>query len=571
MLYPTRRDSQIAVVGERELPPILENGQPGSVDYYAEFIDQARMFEADYETGFHDFLRLKYTGRVFDLVIAMGDAPLAFISRYRHLLFADTPVVFFSSGRPPRRLANSTGLAVPINLSDTLALAAAMQPDIRQVFVVSGASGSDLEFEKAARAQFRAFESRFAFTYLSGLSTKDLEARLSALPSHSIIYYLLVDRDGAGEIFHPLEYLNRVTAVANAPVYCWVDSAMDRGIVGGGLKDQSAQTKAIGELAVRVLRGELADSIPISSPDLNVRQVDWRQLQRWGIIEARLPAGTLVRFREPSALDRYYPYVLGVAMLLLAQTALIAGLLVQRSRRRLAEEQLRGSQAALRTSYERIRALGARLLLAQEGERSRIARELHDDVSQQMALLSIDLEQLGAAVPVDAASLADDVLNRAQSISRSVHDLSHRLHPAKLRLIGLVAALNGLRRELSASGIDITFTHEKIPPTLPSDLTLCLFRIVQEALQNALKHSAARQVSIHLSRASEGLALTVSDNGTGFDVDAAWGKGLGLVSMSERVEAIGGTFEIRSTPGAGTRLAVKVPLCVTEDADMVAV
>jgi signal transduction histidine kinase len=320
-----------------------------------------------------------------------------------------------------------------------------------------------------------------------------------------------------------------------------------------------------------VLRGELADSIPTSSPDLNVTQVDWRQLRRWGISEARVPAGTLIRFREPSAWDRYTFYILIALAVVLAQTALIAGLLVQRTRRRQAEGQVRGSQTELRTSYERIRDLGSRLLNAQETERSRIARELHDDISQQMALLEIDLELLGGAVQGDAEGLAGEVLNRAQSIAKSVHDLSHRLHPAKLRLIGLVAALHGLQRELSQSHIAITFTHDNVPSTLPPELTLCLFRIVQEALQNAIKYSGAHQVSVHLSCSSDGLALTIVDDGVGFDVTAAWGKGLGLISIDERLEAIGGTFEIRSKPGAGTRLEVTVPFRVAQDTETVAV
>src|SRR5207247_1712068 len=109
------------------------------------------------------------------------------------------------------------------------------------------------------------------------------------------------DRDGSNRNLNPLEYVDRLAMVANAPIYCWVDSAMDHGIVGGDLKDQVAQTNAVGALAVRLLNGERADSIPVSAPDLNVKQVDWRQLRRWGISEARVPAGTLVRFRERSA------------------------------------------------------------------------------------------------------------------------------------------------------------------------------------------------------------------------------------------------------------------------------
>src|SRR5262249_29831129 len=164
-----------------------------------------------------------------------------------------------------------------------------------------------------------------------------------------------------------------------------------------------------------------------------------------------------------------------------------------------------------------------------------------------------------------------EALNRVQDLVRSVHDLSHRLHPSRLRLIGLVAALQGLQREVSVSGIDVTLTHEDVPAILPPDLTLCLFRVVQEALQNAVKYSGARHVLVHLAGKTEELVLTIADDGTGFDVGAAWGKGLGLVSMSERLEAVGGTLEIHSERGAGTRLEIRAPLRFSQASQSVAV
>jgi signal transduction histidine kinase len=273
-----------------------------------------------------------------------------------------------------------------------------------------------------------------------------------------------------------------------------------------------------------------------------------------------VPVGTVVRFRTPSAWDRFAPYLVAAAMLVFAQSALIGGLLIQRSRRRQAESDLLTNQIELRQSYEQIRSLGARLLNAQETERARVARDLHDDISQQMALLEIDLEQLAGVVNGDADGLMQDTLLRAQEIGRSVHDLSHRLHPAKLRLIGLVAALQGLRRELSLQNIEISFNHKNVPPVIPEELALCLFRIVQEALHNAIKYSQGRHVTVDLRGGTSGLALTVSDDGVGFDVSANWRKGLGLISMRERLEAVGGSLEIHSTPGAGTRLEVAVPL-----------
>jgi signal transduction histidine kinase len=252
----------------------------------------------------------------------------------------------------------------------------------------------------------------------------------------------------------------------------------------------------------------------------------------------------------------------------LAQAALIAGLLIHRAKRQAAEHQMRRSQAALRTSYERVRRLGSRLLTAQERERSRIARELHDDISQQLAVLQWDLKLLGRTVQGSAEAVAVEAAKRTEEIVTSVHDLAHRLHPARLQLVGLVAALDGLQRELSKPDITITFAHENVPALVP-DLSLCLFRIVQEALQNAVKYSEANKVSVDLCGVSDGIALTIVDDGVGFDVDAVWGSGLGLISMHERVEAIGGTFEIRSSPGAGTRLEVRVPASILRGTEAV--
>ena len=559
VVYSTRRDAQIVAIGERELPRILEHGL-GRLDYYSEYIDDARFSDSAYRDAFRDFLLLKYQNVRFDAVIAVQDAALELVSGVRSQLFPGAPIVFFASGPVSGRIENATGLVAALTFTDTLALVADLQPQVRQIFVVSGASPSDMEYERLARQQFAPFESRFEITYFAGLRSTELESRLPNLPANSAIYYLIVNRDGSGENVHPLEYLSHVTAIANAPVYCWVDSAMGRGIVGGSLKDQSEQLDALGRLALRVLSGESAEGIPVSSPNLNVRQVDWRQLRRWGISESRVPQGTRVLFKEPSVWDRYKVYILAAAAVLVAQSFLIAGLLLQRRMRRQAEDHVRRDEEALRGSYERIRHLGSRLLQAQDSERSRIARELHDDISQQVALLSIDLELLLGAVQPDTEPLAGEALNRAQDLARSVHDLSHRLHPTKLRLIGLVPALQALQRELSRSDTTIAFTHEGVPAKLPLDLTLSVFRVVQEAVQNALKHGRARTVTVDLRGGSNVLALTVSDDGVGFDVDAAWGEGLGLISMGERIEAIEGTLDIRSTPGGGTCLTITVPL-----------
>jgi signal transduction histidine kinase len=569
VLYSARRDAQIATIGERELPGILEQGL-GNLDYYSEYIDQARFPDQAYQAALRDFLRLKYRRVRFDAVIAVQDAAIDLVRDARLDLFPGAPLIFLATSPVSGPLENATGLVVGLNFGATLPFIADLQPRVHQLFVITGAAPADQEYETLARSQLRPFESRFTITYLNGLPTRELESRISSLPVDSAIYYLLVNRDGAGAIVHPLEYLSRLSAIANAPMYSWVDSAMDRGIVGGSLEDQVVQVDALGRLALRVLSGEAANRIPVASPNLNVNQVDWRQLQRWGIRESALPRGTRVLFKEPSVWDRYWVYILVAATVLLAQSLLIAGLLLHRRRRRQAESQVHHSEEALRSSYDRIRDLGSRLLHAQDAERSRIARELHDDISQQVALLSIDLELLTGALPADSEPLADEVLNRAQHIASSVHDLSHRLHPTKLRLMGLVAALRTLQREMSRSEPTIELTHDSVPAHLPSDLTVSLFRIVQEALQNAVKYSGARTVHVHLEGGPDGLGLAIWDDGVGFDVDSVWGKGLGLISIRERVEAIGGTLDIRSAPGAGACFTIHVPLSLESAAEAAA-
>ena len=268
---------------------------------------------------------------------------------------------------------------------------------------------------------------------------------------------------------------------------------------------------------------------------------------------------------EPGIWEPYRFYVLAASALLLTQTLLIAGLLIQRERKQRAERELRRRQSELQISYGRIRDLGMRLLNAQEAERARIAHELHDDISQQLSLLAIYLDMLRSQADGPARELIDEAVASAENIVASVHDLSRRLHPYKLRLIGLVAALQDLHNAVAQAGIAITFTHENVPADLPQDLTLCLFRIAQEALQNALKHSHARSVTMRLIGEPTELVLSIVDDGVGFDVDAAWGNGLGLVGIRERLDSIGGKFEILSKQGAGTSLIVRVARTVIED------
>jgi PAS domain S-box-containing protein len=232
------------------------------------------------------------------------------------------------------------------------------------------------------------------------------------------------------------------------------------------------------------------------------------------------------------------------------QPSIIRGFTIDVSRSRQAE-------AALRD-------LSGRLINAQEEERSRVARELHDDLSQRMALLSIELEQLSDAMNGSAKLRRrfESLQNQAQEISSDIHRLSYRLHPSKLDHLGLAAALKSLCEQINASGKLRVYLHQQsFAEMLPKDITLCLFRIAQETLRNAVKHSQASHVRVIVQKYEVEVRLAVIDDGCGFDMQSpSFTEGLGFVGMRERLRIVGGTLEIYSQLAQGTRINVAIPL-----------
>ena len=212
---------------------------------------------------------------------------------------------------------------------------------------------------------------------------------------------------------------------------------------------------------------------------------------------------------------------------------------------------------------EALRNLGGQLIKGQEDERRRVARELHDDLNQRLALLSIELEELGLKMPGDREDLSVSVRTlrtRAKEISSEVHRLSHQLHPAKLDHLGLAAGIKSLCEEVSDHHqIEIDFSLSGFPAVVSPEISLCIYRVAQESLHNITKHSGARTARIALMKTSRAIHLRVSDTGCGFDTGSKR-KGLGLISMTERLRLVSGTINIRSRPMIGTQIDVQVPL-----------
>ena len=211
--------------------------------------------------------------------------------------------------------------------------------------------------------------------------------------------------------------------------------------------------------------------------------------------------------------------------------------------------------------------LSGRLIDLQEKERSRLARELHDDFNQRLAVLAIDLERAAQAIgesPAQASQRLHELWNRASEIGTDLHSLSHRLHSSTLESLGLVLGVSSFCTEFAEqNGIQVDFTHENIARSVPSDIALCLFRVAQEGLRNVKRHSGASRAEVRLEGAQQVISLSISDKGTGFDSHVLRAKaGLGIRSMEERLRLLSGRFEIRSQPGEGTVIHVSIPLRV---------
>jgi PAS domain S-box-containing protein len=214
---------------------------------------------------------------------------------------------------------------------------------------------------------------------------------------------------------------------------------------------------------------------------------------------------------------------------------------------------------------EALSSVSCRLIEAQETERARIARELHDDVNQRLALVTVNLETMKQTLPASEANVIsriEEVREQVTDLASTVQALSHQLHSSKLDLLGVVAACGGFCREFAGHhGVKVEFQSDGIPKTLPKEVSICLFRILQEALLNAFKHSGSRQYKVSLMSVSNEIRLSVQDAGTGFDPEKAiLGHGLGLTSMRERLRLVDGQFSIESVPRGGTTVHARVPL-----------
>ncbi len=217
-----------------------------------------------------------------------------------------------------------------------------------------------------------------------------------------------------------------------------------------------------------------------------------------------------------------------------------------------------------RLAEEALSTISRTLIEAQEQERARIARELHDDICQRLALLGLELDRLehgGPDWPEEVYHRVGKLRKQTSEIANDLQSLSRELHSTRLEILGMATAMRAFCKEFAEErSVEIDFQTRDLPGPLPPEISLCLFRVLQEALQNAAKHSGVRRFEVRLWGTPEEIQLSVADSGQGFDLQLRnKGKGLGLISMQERLKIVNGTFSVISQPNLGTTIHARVP------------
>ena len=683
-LYAERPDLPANVIVDEIIRSTLERELGSRLDFYTEFLDTARWPEGEAQAAVHDLLRRKYAQKKFGAIIAVARPAINFIRVYGNDLFPGVPIVVFGDSdalrdwEPGRPI---TGALAKVDLGETVDLILSLQPGTREIIVISGVSDSDRWRQSETRRQLARFEKSVKLTYMDAGSAEDFLRTVARVPDGTAILFLTMYQDSAGNKLLSDEVLARIAREARVPVYNQTATHVGLGIVGGVVFDPAALARETAQVTLRVLRGERLQDLPVQVTESTVPMVDWRQLRRWGLNEKRLPAGTVVRFREVSVWESYKWYIIGGISLILVEALLIFSLLWQRTRRRHAETELAITYDRLRMSVEAGRFVGwdfdvktgshrwfgdlegifgirshnysgpvdefrrrvhpddldsvlkeidrarqsrqpytaefrivrddgtvrwiiargkfyyasngdpermlglalditerkmaegalsnlsSRLIEAQEEERSRIARELHDDYNQRLAMMAIDLERLAEEMDgssAEAAQQLHELFNRTSELGADLHSLSHSLHSSTLESLGLVAGVRAFCEEFAEQQeIQVDFAHENVPRGIPADVALCMFRIAQEALRNVKRHSGTDRAEVRLEWLDGKLHLSVSDRGRGFDSNrSSPDAGIGLRSMEERLRLLGGQFEIYSRPMEGARIDAWLPFQV---------
>ena len=532
------------------------------------------------ETPFVEYLRALFGKHPPDLIVCIGAPAAGFVQRHRQDLFATTPMVFTAVDQRRVQYSNLTAndavVAVRIDYLGAIENILRVLPDTKNVAVVVGASPIEQFWRKEIAKEVKPLENRIAFTWYDDLSFEDLLKRAAALPPHSAIFWELMSVDAAGVVHEGDTALARLHAVANAPIFSYDESFFGNEIVGGPLLSVLEGSQRAAAVAIRILGGEKAGDIKTSPIGFATPKFDWREMQRWGISEDRLPPGSEVLFREPTAWEQYRRQIILIAMALLLQSALIGILLYEYRRRRRAE----AGAIKLQSDLARLNRV------ATVGElTASIAHEIKQPLTAMVTHGGAGLRWLQNKIPdLNEARLALQRIvsegHRADAIITNIRAMfSHESTPRVLvdvnEVVQQVLALVTHRIGANNIALETNFAKKTVPYVRadPVQLQQVILNLIMNAVE-AMDVSADRARVLRLRTEvdpSDFVLITIADTGPGIDPNIAdkifqpffttkpGGMGMGLAVCKSIIEAHEGRLTAAPGEPRGAVFQISLP------------
>jgi signal transduction histidine kinase len=558
----------------------LQRQSPWQLDITDHSLVTARSSDEDPETPFVAYLSALFANQPPDLIVSVGAPAAAFVQRHRPQLFANTPMVFTAVDERRVQFSalseNDSVVAVRIDYLSAIENILQVLPDTRNVMVVVGTSPIEQFWMKEIGDSVKPLTNRVSFTWTNKLSFNDLLKQAAVLPPHTAIFWELMIVDAAGVVHEGNTALAKLHAVSNAPIFSYDESFFGREIVGGPLLavlDSSRQTAAA---AIRILAGEKPGDIKIPSVKFSTPKFDWREMQRWGISESRLPPGSEILFREPTAWQRYRWQIASILLALLVQSAMIAWLLIERTGRRTAE------------AHSRTLSLEV-IHLNRAAEAGALSASFAHDLGQPLISIALNAQRVEDLLKErpELAKLKDAVVDimhandHAADIIKQFKKLLKRRSDGDIQVTDLEAviadALSILSPEANRRQVALVAEGDQKPLSVSAD-PVHLLQVILNLATNAMDAmvdtpSDARQLTIRSALNGDcKVEVVVTDSGPGirdqsverifdtFYTTKEHGTGLGLSIARTIVETYGGKIWAENCANGGAAFHFTVPL-----------
>jgi signal transduction histidine kinase len=543
-------------------------------------LDMARYAQPDMEEAFVEFLLKRLAKWQPDLVVPIGSPAGRFVVKFRDRLFPGTPVIYTGMDRrtvPPDAITkNATFVGDDFKLAGLVEDILQLAPDTTNIEVILGATPLERYWTIEFRRAFEPFTNRVSFNFLNDLSFDQMLRRLSKLPPRSFILLGLFLRDASGVTHNEDEALQRLHAVANAPINGLYQNQLGLGIVGGRLYQGELQGVESARIAIRVLRGEPMSSFPPMFVGTQRPRYDWRELQRWNISESRLSPDSVIEFRQPTVWERYRWYIVGALFIFALQAAMITGLLLQRTRRRRAEADLQRNREEL-AHVTRVSTVGELTTSVAHELNQPLGAILSNAEAAEMFLMA-DPPAVDEVRDILADIRKDD--QRASEVIRRMRNLlqKHDLTPKSIEINEAVEeVLKLISTGVSARKVAIKFERTAGLPRVWCDpvhfqqVVLNLVLNGMEAMAGLLEEK--RQVVVRTGPGDNGtVKIAVVDSGPGIPTDRLpklfepffttkkEGMGMGLSIARTIVEAHHGQIWAENNSEVGATFYFTVPV-----------